>query len=154
MLTTPTKQKHAIFGNVLSSRGVLESVMSTLGVTFAPGLFEFIKGTAPPTIAYFKTLPTACHRRWAVYLLVLEKQGCRPKIYVGSGTEARSGVSIRLDNYDKDVLVAAHVVKAFEDGYKITHKGLLCWADIPTAAMVPVARVLFVAMEAAFTFTF
>lgn len=41
---------------------------------------------------YFKSLPTYCKKLWAVYVIVLEKRRCRPKIYIGSGTEKASGV--------------------------------------------------------------
>lgn len=44
------------------------------------------------------------------------------------------------------------VEKAFHEGYEIAHKGLLVWAAIPATANVPRFRLLFVAMEAAFTF--
>jgi hypothetical protein len=33
-------------------------------------------------------LPTKVNKRWAVYLVLLEKSGSRPKIYIGSGTES------------------------------------------------------------------
>lgn len=41
-----------------------------------------------------------------MYVIVLEKQGYRPKLYVGSGTQAKYGVSNRLVQYNE-----AHVDK-------------------------------------------
>ena len=49
-----------------------------------------------PTIAYFKGLPLHLDKLWAVYLLVLEKAGQRPRIYIGSGTASETGVKTRV----------------------------------------------------------
>jgi hypothetical protein len=40
------------------------------------------------------------------------------------------------------------------DGYTITHKGMLCSAPIPSAADIPTVRLLFVALEAVFSYMF
>lgn len=47
-----------------------------------------------------------------------------------------------------------YIEKALDEGYTIVHKGLLCWIPIPTAALLPVTRLLFVALEAAFAYMF
>jgi hypothetical protein len=44
-----------------------------------------------------------------------------------------------------------HVEKALNEGYTIVHKGLLCWSSIPTAALQPRIRLLFVALDTAFS---
>jgi hypothetical protein len=44
--------------------------------------------------------------------------------------------------------------QALKEGYKITHKGLLAWCPLPAAVDVARIRLLFVAMEAAFSFYF
>ena len=75
-------------------------------------------------------------------------------IYIGSGTSATHGVSQRLGNYDSHTLVPSRITKVLSEGYTIVHKGLLCSAPIPSATMLPVLRVLFVALEAVFTFVF
>ena len=41
-----------------------------------------------------------------------------------------------------------------EDGYQISHRGLLVWTPVPSAADVPRFRLLFLAMEATPTFLF
>jgi hypothetical protein len=46
------------------------------------------------------------------------------------------------------------VAAAVKDGYKITHKGLLVWSPIPSEADVPRFGILFLAIEAAFSFLF
>ena len=43
---------------------------------------------------------------------------------------------------------------ALDDGYAIAHKGLFCWAPLPKAATRFVLRVLFLALESAFSITF
>ena len=155
--TAPGHQKLYMFNKILSSHSIVEELLSSASITFAPGLFEILQASTPPTVSYFKSLPTEDKKRWAVYLLVLENRvtRSRPRIYIGSGTEARNGVSSRLGNYDSGVMVPRHVAKALEDGYTIVRKGLLCWtSSMPAAAMVPILRVLFIALEAVFTFAF
>jgi hypothetical protein len=109
-------------------------------------------------LAYFKTLPcTSLESIWAIYLLVLEKSGCRPKVYVGSGTDARRGVRPHFDGYDKGLdskVVPKYVAAALKDGYEITHKGLLCWIDLPTPALAPLLRLVFYALESTFALSF
>lgn len=70
-LTIPTKEKHAIFSRVLSSTNVVDQLLSSIALGFAPGLLEVLQASTPPTLSYFKGLPTESHKRWAVYLLVL-----------------------------------------------------------------------------------
>jgi hypothetical protein len=45
-----------------------------------------------------------------------------------------------------------YVQKALNDGYTIRHKGLLCWTALPSVALQPTIRLLFVDMEAAFSY--
>jgi hypothetical protein len=147
-------QKHPIYGTLLTGLDVLEDVASTASLAFAPGLLEVLKAAAPPAIAFFKALPSDAVKRWAIYVLVLEKDASRPMIYIGSGTERLQGVSARFLEYRHVHKLPAHVKAAVQNGYKITHKGLLCWAPLPTGSTAPMLRLLFVAMEAAFAFAF
>ncbi|KAJ9655835.1 carbamoyl-phosphate synthase (glutamine-hydrolyzing) cpa2 [Neophaeococcomyces mojaviensis] len=146
------RNMHYNFTKVLPSLDVLEYMLASASLVFAPGLFEVIRASTPPTVAYFKSLPTDCTKIWGVYLLVLEKKGCRPKIYVGSGTQFEYGVSSRWSQYDHKRKLPRYVEQALKEGYRIVHKGLLCWTPIPSPTVVPVLRVLFVAIEATFTF--
>lgn len=148
------RQKHPLFTKVLSSQVILEELLSSASMVFAPGLLQVLQSSTPPTVSYLKSLPTNFKKLWGIYLLVLEKPGHRPKIYIGSGTDAKSGVSARLATYDSGVLKPMYVGRALQDGYVIVHKGLLCWTSLPSAAMVPVLRVLFLALEATFTGVF
>jgi len=46
------------------------------------------------------------------------------------------------------------VAAALEEGYEISHKALVCWAPIPPPAKIPIFRLLFLALEASFTYAF
>jgi len=59
--------------------------------------------------------------------LVLEKPGCKPKVYIGSGTSWSLGVVGRFKQYDDGFLLPVYVEKALDEGYEIVSKGLLCW---------------------------
>ncbi|KAK5126385.1 hypothetical protein LTR85_010621 [Meristemomyces frigidus] len=148
------KYKSVVLSKVLSSQSVVDQLMSSISLIFAPGLFDVLMAATPPSVAYFKSLPTEDKKRWGVYALVLEKVGRRPKIYIGSGTSQRQGVRSRLRQYDTGTCLPWYVKKALDNGYTIVHKGPLCWAPIPTAGVSPKTRALFLAMEATFTFVF
>lgn len=155
--TCPNQQKHPLFSKVLSTKAILDQLLSSVSVAFAPGLFDVLQSSTPPTVAFFKTLPTHCHELWAVYLIVLEAQGRRPKIYIGSGTDARKGVSGRLPIYhdsSTSKILPSHVRNVLRDGYSIVHKGLICWIPLPDADSVPILRVVMLVLEAVFTYVF
>ncbi|KAK5690408.1 Aconitate hydratase mitochondrial [Elasticomyces elasticus] len=156
---TMKKRLTSVFWKVLSSQVVIEALFTSASLVFAPGLLDVLQSATPPTIAWFKTLPLVGKKRWGVYLLVLEKWGAyRPKIYVGSGTEARQGIRSRLSEYglgdEPSGGVAMDVRKALDDGYKITHKGVLCSIPAPEPALRPTMKALILALEAVFTFAF
>lgn len=146
--------KAMVFTKVISSQDVLEQLLTTISLTYAPGLLNILEASTPPTIAWFKSLPTDDYKRWAVYVLVLEKAFSRPKIYIGCGTKAICGVSQRFSQYDRRVALPQYVEAALKNGYDITHKGILCWSPVPAAADVPIHRLLFLVLEAVFTFVF
>ncbi|KPM39959.1 Carbamoyl-phosphate synthase arginine-specific large chain [Neonectria ditissima] len=151
---TPFSQKNTLFARFLTSQEALEAIASSASLAFAPGLFEVVQSTVPPTLQYFKNLPRKISRRWGIYAIVLEKSGCRPKLYIGSGTAAVMGVGNRFQQYDAGILLPLYVEKAMDDQYTITHKGLLCWIPTPTAALIPVNRVLMFALEATLAYMF
>jgi hypothetical protein len=152
---TPSWQKNSLFARFFTSQADLEEVASTASIAFAPGLFEVLQAATPPTVEFFKTLPTdTTALRWGIYVIVFEKTGCRPIIYIGSGTNTYGGVRSRLKQYDDGFLLPRYVAKALDDGFDIVHKGLLCWIPKPTASNVPVQRLLFFALEATFTYMF
>lgn len=134
----------------------LNQMASTIALVFAPGLLQVLQSTVPPTIEYFKTLPPCSRldRFWAVYLLVLEKPGHKSKIYVGSGTNSKSGVWSRLQFYVRGYDLPKFVKKALDDGYHVGYKGLLCRCPIPARPLQPTVRTFFILLEAALAFVF
>lgn len=153
-LTLSVRGKNPIFDQIFPSTSVLAELVSSCSLVCCPGLLDILREQAPPLLAQLKSLPTNFYKRWAVYLLVLEKPSCTPKVYVGSGTAAQSGVSQRMSQYDGLSLLPRYVAEALNDGYTITHKGLLLWAPIPSTKDVPLVRALFLLLEASMTFTF
>jgi hypothetical protein len=127
---------------------------------FAPDLLEVLENTdAPPTVEWFKTVPafqngiTTNNQRWAVYVMVLEKAGCRCKVYIRSATDAKDGIQPRATAYERlDNSMAKYVMQAIDDGYSITSKGLPAWCDSP--AEHASVRTLYHVFEAFFTFAF
>jgi hypothetical protein len=88
------------------------------------------------------------------YLLILGKPSSCPRIYVGCGTHTARGVVSRLQYYDTKTNIPRYVQQAFDDGYTITHKGLLCWASIPDVTIRFPVRDLFVLLEVIFALVF
>lgn len=89
-----------------------------------------------------------------MYALVLEKAGSKPLLYIGPSTSAAQGVRQRFHQYDILILLPYYVLKAIDDGYTITSKGLLLHCQSPSAGQVPMLRLTFVAMEAAVSYLF
>lgn len=150
---TPAALKNARFDLVLPTQEVVQQTLLQSGFTFAPGLLQVLQSQTPPTIAYFKGLsspPTV--KIWAVYFLVLERPQHRPKTYIGSSTETAYGVSTRFYQYNNGRNIPKYVQCALDDGYTISHKGLLGWIPIPPIAVVTRARFLIILVEAALSF--
>lgn len=142
------------FRVALPSLNVPEDIFGLLGPSFAPGLFELLNAAAPATISWFRSLPPVPVSRqiWGVYAFVMEKQGDRPRLYVGSRTAETAGVRSRmLQHLDGISQVPARVARAKTEGFVLTHIGLLAWCDTPAAANIPRARAVILAMEAALT---
>ena len=159
---TPAGLKNPVLAIVLTSQDAVEKLMLDSLLAFAPGLLTVLQANVPPSIAYFKSLPTISEKksrciyakRWAVYAIVLEKNLCRPKLYIGVSTHSDGGARQRLLQYNRSAALPKFVQVATGDGYEITHKGFLCWAPLPTAAARFPLRVLFLVLEAAFTVVF
>jgi len=152
-LTAPALKnpKHAVVFPTL--RKVKQLLMSS-GIQFAPGLLDVVQSKTPPTIAFFKSLPCHIYKLWAVYVLVLEKAGCRPRVYIGSGTDTKSGVSKRITEHKKGEKRPVYVQAAIDEGYKITHIGLICWAPYPSLATRVPLRAIFLVLETVFALLF
>jgi hypothetical protein len=156
--------KNLILDYIFPSQEIMEVIMDRASFKFAPGLLDVLKSGTAPTISYFKTLPLHLDKIWAVYVLVLEKVGQRPRIYIGSGTRTNGGVRARMATYDHasregqfGAFVGGtplHVDKALKEGFIITHKGLLAWTSIPNVNHQYALRGLFLILECVFTLYF
>lgn len=139
------------------TRAMWDSVVSSSSpLTPAPGLEEVLSGSSPPSIDYFKTLPqpSKSQKQWAVYALVLEKLDCKPKLYVGSGTNALDSVKARFASYTNLTSLPELIDNALKEGYSITSRGMLCWVDLPPPHLVPRLRARMLALEAVLTIVF
>ena len=175
------EEQDPMFRYVFRNADSFLNFASTRGIKFAPGLLKMLKSPCPPTMQEFKKLPQLPHgcKIWAVYLLVLEfdpnkqrkqrkqrKKGLEAeqedglekvrerkfRIYIGSGTEFTAGLKTRFGQYDKGTTIPKEILDALEEqGYRITYRGILCWAPIPQDdnQWNYQTRLLFFALEAA-----
>src|SRR5262249_52640376 len=79
----------------------------------------------------------------------LKKQGFPPLLYIGSGTGAAQGVRSRLYEHMRKYQIPHYIVKAYRDGYEVTHTTLLAYCPIPAPADIPTFRHVVVTLEAA-----
>lgn len=147
------------FMSALGPKPHYDELCTKVPLSFAPGLSEVLASSSPPSsIDLFLSLPNPqrSNKLWTVYAVVLVKPGCRPKVYNGSGTDAKDGCSGRLNFYNnpRSTRLPKFVKRAYADGFKLAHSGLLCWAPIPAASLVPRARARFIAIEALCTTIF
>jgi len=122
-----------------------------LVMTFTPGLVELLQGNVAPSIAFFQSLPAPGKGTWNVYLLLLEKAGFRSKIYIGSGTDSKRGMHARTNTYMNQTHLPRLVKKAIDDGFTISHIGVLCSAPIPLAGNRFPLRAFFLLLETMFS---
>jgi hypothetical protein len=132
--------KNLALDDVFRSQEDMKAVIESSSFEFAPGLLGALTSRTAPTISYFKTLPLYLEKLWAIYLIVLEKAGHRPRIYIGSRTSSESGVRKRINTYNRrskygvlDSGIPQYVKTSLQEGYAITHQCLLAWTDLPLA---------------------
>lgn len=137
---------------------VAAQLLTSMSMTFAPGLLTVLQASTPPTVDFFKSLPTIDILEddiwWADYAIVLEKPGFRSIIYIGSGTQFEYGIHRRLKDYDCYKSLPLLAQAALENGFVITHKGLLCWTRCPGRMQQFHYSMVFLALEAVFTVVF
>jgi hypothetical protein len=152
---TIAKKKHALFDQVFFNYTILVDIFTEITtMSFCEGFLDTVQAAKPPVLSFFKGLPTYNWKRWAIYVLVLEKDDCFPLVYIGSGTDAVRGVRSRMKQHVNGHYIPKYAKIAKRNGYKITHIGLLLWCDIPEPTAVPRTRLLFLALESALTFLF
>jgi hypothetical protein len=132
----PASLKNGSYALVNPTQEVLKQTLLSSKMTFAPGLLDVLQSKSAPPISYFKTLPVHLSSKlWAIYVVVLEPPVYRPKIYISSGKNADRGICARLGNYRRENVNLSHLIRrALNDGFKITHTGLLCWGSNFAAA--------------------
>jgi hypothetical protein len=118
-------RKNAIFDIVFPDASVIAELISSCSLVCCPGLFDILQASTAPTLSQLKSLLTDYHKRWKIYLILLEMSFCRPRVYIGSGTNTRDGVSNRLSQCGGFSSLPRYVAAAIQEGYTITHKGLL-----------------------------
>ncbi|KAG5749801.1 hypothetical protein H9Q70_007532 [Fusarium xylarioides] len=84
--------KHPCYKHVFPDFATLGSLLKLAGLSCPPLLSDMLSMPTPPSLVQLKSLPDGAARGlWGVYLLVFEKPGCLPAIYLGSGTAAEGG---------------------------------------------------------------
>jgi hypothetical protein len=156
---TDEKMKAGAYDVLFPEADLLEGALDEAGFRYAPGLLDALQSDTPPTIDFFKSLPTEVRRngkdRWGVYVLVLEKRGRRSKIYIGCGTNTKGGLFKRFNDYQKNTyLISESVEAAIKDGFVVVSKVLLGWCAQPIELHAYVVRGLCLLLEATFTFSF
>lgn len=142
---------------VFLDRAAWDSVVDSSPLSFAPGVDQVLSSTEPPSINFFRTLPTPSKTRkqWGIYALVLERPGCTPILYIGSGRNAEGRIQARHTSYINLTGPFAYLVqKALDGGFTITSCGMLCWTDLPAPHLVPRLRARVLVLEAVFTIVF
>lgn len=152
--------KNGLFTTLFPDADDLARAASVVPISFCPGLYEAMTAPTPPSPDFFSGVPSRTEDKysWAVYCIVMQKEGVQD-IYIGSGTDSRKGCHPRWRTYDQGLsappdLLPKMVRLALKSGWKITHKGMMAYSPTPRAGVVPISRLLFVAMEAMFSFYF
>ena len=156
LFETTELQRDPMFHFMFPSESELKNFASTRRISFAPELMKILKSPTPPTLEDLKSLPKLPTKTkvWAVYLLVLEREGEKPEIYIGCGTESIYGVKSRFNQYDNENTLPKEVKDRLENHqYKITFQGLLGWTPLPLDDNLLhfKTRTLFLAFEATFS---
>ncbi|KAH5404108.1 hypothetical protein HBI52_001540 [Parastagonospora nodorum] len=159
-LDAPTWWLHPIFMTLWSDKGAFEQICEAAPqLTFAPGLAEVLDSPTPPTLEYFRSLPTVINsewrKHWAIYVHIYELEGRKPRLYLGSAT-AQRGATPRLDTYEKATgpTLPRFVKKAIAQGFRKTRTALLAWSDIAPPGIFPKARQRYYGIEGIFQMLF
>ncbi|KAI9055091.1 hypothetical protein LZ554_000056 [Drepanopeziza brunnea f. sp. 'monogermtubi'] len=123
-------------------------------LNFMDGLLEVLQHDAPPPPEFWLTTPVPDGKFWGVYaLLMVKDEEEEVALYIGSGTEALRGCAKRMSDYsDENYHKLPRLARqAYERGFELCHIGVICWAPMPDATLIPRARRRFIALEGMFT---
>jgi hypothetical protein len=152
---TPENQKNQYFDEFIPNESILLDLAASHPVEFAAGLNEVLQSETPPTVDYFTTLPDVAFKGWGIYLIVLGKPGELYRVYIGSATNTDRGLLARWHEYDQDTGLPKYYKASLAEGFTVVHRGLLCWTpSIPPPALQPTFRLLFLLLEATFSYIF
>lgn len=134
-----------LFREVFFTIRAMEEIMQNVKMSYAPGLQAALDGEIPPDVDFFTSLPVPSRNQWGIYAIILEDSNGTPCLYIGSGTATNGGVQGRLRTYtNAQTHVEKHgevwaptaskpnhagmprlVEKAFKNGFRIVHAGML-----------------------------
>ncbi|KAK4167062.1 hypothetical protein QBC43DRAFT_331803 [Cladorrhinum sp. PSN259] len=116
-----------LFGSASTSA----EIYAALPLQYAAGLLDVCLSKEPPSREFFMSLPLPAGKLWAIYVVVMEKEGHEPGIYIGSGTDAFKGYEQRAGQYHDRAhrMLPRRVRSLYDKGYDLTHMGLLCNAS-------------------------
>ncbi|KAK1777678.1 hypothetical protein QBC45DRAFT_330100 [Copromyces sp. CBS 386.78] len=125
---------------LIPSYEVLLGLLGTsTNVKFARGVSALLGSPTPPTIETIKSLPSIFSRQnWGVYILVFERPGSTPAIYIGSSTRSSGGIKRRIQTH---LQIRPHfskrpsaqtVQQALDRGYRIVHCAQVAKLPIPS----------------------
>lgn len=145
---------HSIF---ITSLYVLDAACSYLNLEFAPGLWDVLTSRTPPGLEWLKNLPSPRSEKdkYGVYLIVLEKKGWRPRVYIGSSVSA-GGYHLRTSQYHQKlshICIPRSIMRSISLGFEITHIGILarCSSATVPAIFNEMARLIILNLECTFT---
>lgn len=154
-ITAPSWYMNPDLQAAFKDRAEYDALTLCSPLSVSDGVHAALASTAPPSAPFFTPISDVPARCWGVYGLWFEKFGHPPKLYIGSGTNVDYGVLVRLRLYKPGMHSAPRFVKkAFEDGFVITHRGLLCWVQMPSAALIPRLRARMLLLETLLTVIF
>lgn len=99
-----------------------------------------------------KDLPVEYKGKWGLYAIVYEKPGYRSRVYFGCSTPILHDLTSRINCYDNGSSLPEYVAKSLEEGFEITHKGVLCWVPKPAGGVGPMPCLLICALEYTLTY--
>lgn len=135
----------------------------TFDLHIHPGLPYVMAADKPPSIGFFYDLPSALEleasvlRQWFIdYALIMEKPGHKSRLSIGSASACKAGASGRMRDYQEELIskFGIWVQKSRQEGFEITHIGILFAFPIPLDELRPIGRCWTLTLEAVSTWKF
>jgi hypothetical protein len=151
--------KNKLFNFFLKQKSDIEDIAEASKISNPASLPDFINGPRPEDASYFKSLRAPIGDEWIVYGALMEKAGYPSRLQIGSATcktyrNVTRMRSYRLNRLEKGKHMPVHMAKAIDEGFVITHVGVLVSAPRPVPSEVPLTRLVFYGLEGTFAFLF